>query len=227
MTVARQANDVLLGTPRFARYVRDCGGDRDLAHDLYLWNIQASGAVYEAVHVVEVLVRNALDRQLRTWNAGLGFGPEWLLAPNAYLSRLLKDGPHAQAVARASKVAEEKGRPMSHDDVLAQMSLGSWRYLLPSRASAAKRRLWSEATSGAFPEWPGPWPNLVTRVELIHDIRNRVAHLEPLHSVDLRAVRRSMRDVCHAISWDAGRFFVETERLLPIIERIPRALAAE
>jgi hypothetical protein len=222
MTVPRQANDHLLGTPRFDRYVRDCGGDRDLAHELYLWNIQASGAMYEAIHVVEVLVRNTIDRELRIWNTTLDCGPDWLLDPNVHLARLLRDGPHMAATIRAKRAAAEKGRAVSHDDVLAQMTLGSWRYLLPSRANAAKRRLWIEATSHAFPEWPGPWPNLVTRIELIHDVRNRVAHLEPLNGVDLRAVRRSMRDVSHAISWDAGRFFVETERLIPVIECRPR-----
>lgn len=221
MTVPRLANDVLLGEARFARYVRDCGGDRDRAHELYLWNIQASGAMYEAIHIVEVLVRNALDRELRLWNATFGVGPDWLLAPNAHLARLLRDGPYGTALTRAKRVAGEKGRKVSHDDVLAQMTLGSWRYLLPSRASAAKRRLWNECTSRAFAQWPGPWPNLVTRIELIHDVRNRVAHLEPLTDVDVRAVRRSMRDVSHAISWDAGRLFVETDRLLPVIESKP------
>jgi hypothetical protein len=88
-------------------------------------------------------------------------------------------------VARASKLASEKGRPAIHDDVVAQLSLGVWRYILPSNANKTKQRLWREATAAAFPHWRGTWDpqSLVTRVANAHALRNCVAHLEPLHSM--------------------------------------------
>ena len=75
----------------------------------------------------------------------------------------------------------------------------------------------------AFPVWPGEWDfeSIVSRVANAHELRNRVAHLEPLHCYDLRRARRDMRSVCHAIGPDAARFFVQTERLLAIIESNP------
>lgn len=103
------------------------------------------------------------------------------------------------------------------------MSLGVWRYLLPSKANKSKQKLWTVAIKNAFPAWPGDWSaeSIVARVANVHDLRNRVAHLEPLHRYDLRKVRRDMRSVCHAIGPDAARFFVQIERLLPVIEANP------
>ena len=62
---------------------------------LYRWNIDLSGAVYEALHVFEVVLRNALDEQLRSWNAsqpdpstGRFHSPDWLIDPSALLLRI-------------------------------------------------------------------------------------------------------------------------------------------
>jgi len=86
-----------------------------------------------------------------------------------------------------------------------------------------KQKLWDVALRNAFPSWPGEWDaeSLVSRAANVHELRNRVAHLEPLHRYDLRRARRDMRSVCHAIGPDAARFFVQSERLLPIIEANP------
>lgn len=54
--------------PRFEPYLRACGGNHTAAMKLYGWNITMSGALYEGVHVVEVMMRNAIDSQLREWN---------------------------------------------------------------------------------------------------------------------------------------------------------------
>jgi hypothetical protein len=190
------------------------------------WNVHAAGAAMEAIHVFELILRNAIDRELRIWNDAMAGTPDWSLRPHPYLLRALNQTELANAVTRARRIAAERGRPLSHDDVLAQMSLGTWRYILPSKANKSKQKLWAVAITNAFPAWPGSWSadSVVSRVANVHGLRNRVAHLEPLHRYDLRRVRRDMRSVCHAIGPDAARFFVQTERLLPIIESNPASL---
>lgn len=178
-------------------------------------------------HLFEVMLRNGLDSQLRPWNESMGAGPDWLMTPHPYLASSLHLKVVDKAKRRASMTAAAKGRLLTHDDVLAQMPLGTWRYLLPSRASAQKRKLWTEATCHAFPLWTGPWQHLVARVEAVHDLRNRVAHLEPVHRLDLRYSRRAMRDVCHAMSWQSGRLFTENERLLPLIDSAPTQIGGQ
>lgn len=212
-----------IGMARLQRLLRDAEGDHVLADELFRWNIRAAGAATEALHVFELVLRNAIDRELRTWNARLGGTPDWLLSPHPYLRKALQPKSCLAAAERARKVASEKRRPPTHDDVLAQMPFGTWRYLLPSNANKTKQRLWTDAVSAAFPHWPGSWSpeSVVRRVDSAYRLRNRVAHLEPLHQDDLRAVRRDMRSVCHAIGVDAARLFVRTERLLELIETKP------
>jgi hypothetical protein len=212
-----------IGGPRFQRLLVDTGGDLARAHELFEWNVHAAGAAMEAIHVFELILRNAIDRELRIWNDAMAGMPDWALRPHPYLLRALNQTELANAVTRARRIAAEHGRPLCHDDVLAQLSLGTWRYILPSKANKSKQKLWAVAIGNAFPAWPGTWSadSVVSRVANVHGLRNRVAHLEPLHRYDLRKVRRDIRSVCHAIGPDAARFFVQTERLLPIIESNP------
>lgn len=214
-----------IGGPRLDRLLADTGGELDRARELFEWNVRASGAAMEAIHVFELLLRNAIDRELRTWNMSMAGTSDWLMRPHPYLLRALNRSVVSEAIARGGRTAAERGRALVHDDVLAQMSLGAWRYILPSKANKSKQKLWEVAVRNAFPAWPGEWAaeSVVTRVANAHALRNRVAHLEPLHRYDLRRARRDMRSVCHAIGPDAAKFFVQTERLIPIIDSNPVA----
>lgn len=66
-TVADRAGH-LFGLPRFAGYVNHCGGNHRDALDLYQWNVEASGAMWETIGHVEVALRNRLAHQERIWN---------------------------------------------------------------------------------------------------------------------------------------------------------------
>ncbi|WP_417564092.1 hypothetical protein [Microbacterium sp.] len=223
MRPAEPVSPRFLGGPRLQRLLADTHGDLGLAHELFVWNVRASGAAMEAIHVFELVLRNAIDRELRAWNQAMAGTPDWLITPHVYLRRALNLAEVAKAAQRGRRIAADHGRPLCHDDVLAQMSLGAWRYILPSKANKSKQKLWEVAISNAFPAWPGDWSaeSVVSRVANVHGLRNRVAHLEPLHRYDLRRARRDMRSVCHGIGPDAARFFVQTERLLPIATSNP------
>ncbi|MEU5137434.1 hypothetical protein [Streptomyces californicus] len=47
-------------------------GSRRAAVDLYRWNITASAAVYEGLHLLEVVLRNAIHDQLVLWHQSTG-----------------------------------------------------------------------------------------------------------------------------------------------------------
>jgi hypothetical protein len=47
--------------PRFAPYLDEAGGDHDAAAALYVWNARVSATMFETLHHVEVLLRNAVD----------------------------------------------------------------------------------------------------------------------------------------------------------------------
>ncbi|HEX3829287.1 MAG TPA: hypothetical protein VHV82_18650 [Sporichthyaceae bacterium] len=77
-----------LSEPRLRPYLAATNGNVKEALRLYQWNIDLSGAVYETLHVFEVVPRNAMDAQLSIWNAtqtdastGRAHALDWLMDP--------------------------------------------------------------------------------------------------------------------------------------------------
>ena len=217
---------------RLQPYVTAAGGTVRDGVRLYQWNIDLSGAVYESLHVFEVFLRNAMDSQLCRWNAGqrdrtAGSGSahsaDWLMDPAPLLVRLAgRDIREATSRAqRAVRSGQPQGRAAIHADVLAQLSLGTWRYLLPDK-DPGRQRLWSDALSHAFPNLTGTGRDLTRQVAGIHQIRNRVAHLEPLlRSGMARRELNAMRAVLAAIDPLAEQWFTSQQRVATILRARP------
>lgn len=74
-----------LHVSRFGTYATAADGDMDLALRLYLWNIELASAFHSSLRLLEVLLRNTIDAELREWNAsqsrpdGAPYPPEWLI----------------------------------------------------------------------------------------------------------------------------------------------------
>jgi hypothetical protein len=214
---------------RLAPYIRETPTLHE-AIRLYRWNIDLSGAVYEALHVFEVVLRNALDQQLCIWNAfqpdpatDSFHSPDWLIDPSALLLRIAgRDIPDARRRALKSTTRRPQGqRDPMHADILAAMSLGTWRFILPGRHDAGKQRLWDEALHKAFPHLRRTPRELERAVEGVYHLRNRVAHLEPIINSNVRAQLVNMRTVIGAIDPQLLSWFTSTERISPTLSGRP------
>jgi hypothetical protein len=214
---------------RLAPYIRETPSLHE-AIRLYRWNIDLSGAVYEALHVFEVVLRNALDEQLCIWNAsqpdpstGRFHSPDWLIDPSALLLRIAgRDIPDARRRALKSTTRRPQGqRDPMRADILAAMSLGTWRFILPGRHDAGKQRLWDEALHKAFPHLRRTPRELERAVEGVYHLRNRVAHLEPIINSNVRAQLVNMRTVIGAIDPQLLSWFTSTERISPTLSGRP------
>ncbi len=225
----------LVSAPRLQPYLAETSGDPHAAFVLYRWNMALSAASYEALHLVEVGLRNAMDAELRRWNAaradraGITHGHDWLLDPHLSLANLL-GGDREVAVDRAQKAVRRAGRAptsLCHDDVVAQVTLGTWRFLLPAknlRKSPTKRELWEQGLCQAFPHLVRPHAALVDDVDRIYRFRNRVAHLEPLIKTGL--VNAAYAAMCRVASdLDPGlRSWLDMQsRVDRILAHAPRA----
>ncbi|MFE2961983.1 hypothetical protein [Nocardia tengchongensis] len=197
-----------LSTPRLAPYLSAAGTDPELALALYHWNVQLAAAFQEVLAVTEIVVRNAVDAELRVWNPTRGrdyitkraYPPEWTDLPAAPIAGVIAK-PLAQARGYAKRASTGRGKdharyraPICHDDVLAQMSFGVWHKLLPPAdpAKAGLQLLWSNALQKAFPLAPAaataPAEVLVhDRLNRLVSLRNRVAHMESLLDVNVPA----------------------------------------
>lgn len=181
---------------------------------MYDWNVEASAAVLAVVARVEVVLRNALDRQMQVWAAGRGFA-EWVHDPPL-------DDRGRQDVAEAIRRASAGGRVPTHGHIVAELSFGFWRFLTSQRYLTA---LWIPHLGAAFPHANGHMRQRRTAVEHdargIHFLRNRAAHHEPIHQRDLHRDLERMLHLLGAIDGNAQRWVRLRERITEIAGQRP------
>lgn len=51
-----------------APYLTAAGGNKKEALALYSWSVELTAAIQETLGITEVILRNAIDNQLQTWN---------------------------------------------------------------------------------------------------------------------------------------------------------------
>lgn len=217
---------------RLAPYLRATSGRTRGAIRLYQWNIELSGAVYELLHFFEVALRNAMDARLCEWNAAQTnvdtsqpYARDWLMDPAPLLRRLTR-GDIDEATRRATNASRYRrgpgrGRAVDHGDVLAQLGLGTWRFLLPSK-DPGNQLLWADALTRAFPHREREPEDLVRAVKGVHQIRNRVAHLEPLlRSGDVRKQVTNIRQVLGEIDPALEQWAMGWQRVTNVLAARP------
>lgn len=189
-----------LGSARYNAYLAEAGGDPSLAADLYTWNIELSGAWHAHLSYVEVTLRNAIDNELRLWHVQGGHSGEWTQRGNAL--KVLYNvfhSPLKNARRNALKEADQRphrhprfGQAPTHDDVVVQLTFGNWTNLLrPTSGPVTDNHvaLWAQCLCHAFPhaeDDDSGRSDVGAKLERMRKLRNRVAHHEPLLSVDTR-----------------------------------------
>lgn len=169
-----------LTSERLGSYLAAAEGDLERAFHLYEWNMRASAGVLTTTGMVEVLVRNALDGQLQSWARSRHPGRSWFDAAPL-------DQQGRSDVAKARERASRRGRALEvHGKVVAELSLGFWRYLVASRYFTS---LWIPATHAAFPRGDRDLRrrrvDTEAHLQRLLFVRNRAAHHEPIHRRDL------------------------------------------
>lgn len=227
-----------ISAARYASYRGCTNSDRDAAR-LYRWNLEAAAALHESLAIVEVVMRNAMDRELRTWNAARGTGnDEWVQFPENPLKALLtnpknpaqttfRTAHHRASLSLRARQPQHPrhGLPVDHDDLVAHITFGTWVKLLPHRDATQRsglggnrqRGLWLNALHRAFPNAPSG-PTVHHWAVRLLDIRNRVAHAEPLFTCDLMSYHRTATRLVRAIDEPAGQWHSG-------VSRVPRLVA--
>lgn len=199
--------------PRFSRYLSDCEYDEAAALRLYEWNIAIGGAFHETLGQLEIVVRNALDVQLRRWHKkSLGGDGRWFDDPAVPLA--MTSRKHVQtAISRAGGA----GTSVSPGKVVAELTFGFWRFLLDAYHQPT---LWAPALRHAFPHLrPRVRQHVYDPMTRLNTFRNRIAHHEPLYKADLEG---RLRDVLLI----AGYVCPTTAAWIWSSTRVPAALDA-
>lgn len=205
-----------LTNERLSSYFADTDGSLEHVFELYEWNMAASAAVMEMTSMVEVIVRNALDSALTGWASTRAPGTSWL-----DLADLDDRGREDVAKAR-NRATRWRKVPEVHGKVIAELSLGFWRFLVESRYYTS---LWVPAAYRAFPHGPEDRRTrqeaVVERMKQLMVVRNRAAHHEPIHRRALDNDLRAATDLSTWVSRDAGAWLAEKNSLRELIARHP------
>lgn len=192
---------------RLKPYLKRTRGDIPTSLELYCWHAELASDVHFVLGMTEVFVRNAMDRQLQAWNRKQN--PEatsWLLEDPAPPLDKLSASKRSQALNWANKESKQKPKTHSrkdqpsHDDVLSCVMFGMWADLLPHHGTTTpsdlagmevekhRRTLWKQCLIHAFPNEKDPDGSIAYgRVARLHNLRNRVAHMEFLLDDDIYA----------------------------------------
>lgn len=207
----------LAGQPRLQTY-RNSGVPP--VH-LYQWNAAASAEIFMILGYLEIALRNHIDRALPSSWALPGQTPKSLYS-------LLKT-PLRTAQNTAHKLADSKGRELTHDDAVAQLSFGVWCHLIGKSNSASEHRqqdLWEIRCAAVFkePKYENNRVALGQRLERLRKLRNRIAHHENLLQVKLTKRLHDINWVLNSLDPNYVPFVMENSRIEELISQDPRNL---
>ena len=201
-----------LPKPRFQRYldyVEEClsvpdDDKTEIAVRFYVWNTALSAAFYGPLQALEIVLRNAVNRQLTD-----SFGKNWC---NDKLSK--------KSIAKFKKaIGEQEDEIYMTDDAIAQISLGIWTNLFHRYYHET---LWIPALYKVFPHKRLKRSTAYARLLIINkELRNRIAHHEPIFDRNLKKDREHILEILGWICPITRDWVKEHERMLDVIEMCP------
>jgi hypothetical protein len=163
------------------------------------------------LHYFEICLRNRIAHVIHEHYAA-----NWLMHPPRQL--LISEQDKQKIAEITSRVSRGNRRPAIHDDIVAQMTFGFWCSFFHRKYDPV---IWHRkgAIKMAFPHLPRANRNRVyieARLFKIKEIRNRIAHHEPIWNQESAVLNAHM--ACHeliqAMSEDAAS-------MLKTIDRFP------
>ena len=223
--------EAMLGSARFQKYYEAAAQDVDRAVDLYRWNTRLAGEFHAQLSYFEILLRNAMDSALRDWNFQECGHRDWCVErQTAGLLYEMMSTPLRQARKRALRESKRRGlrTGVSHDDILAQLTMGNWSNLLgealPVHKSNAKV-LWKVGLHRAFPNASSDdqsRKDIGRKVERLTRLRNRVAHQENLLKTNVRSRLHDMLSVLSAIDASYPEWVMKGSQVRKTVREDPR-----
>lgn len=205
-----------LSRPRFTKYSNLALGNEQKAIRLYRWNCLLCQGIYWPLQSFEIATRNAVSRVLYE-----KYGPEWHYSDK--MSRVLSPedaGRLTEAVRRQGK--ERRTRRPHVDAVVASLSMGFWVSMLTGRYDVPFG--WPQRLKTAFPFLPTSHNRQMVhqRLDDLRDLRNRVAHHEPILHLDLSAKYAELLEIIGWISADMKWWVSHTCTFQHVLAERPR-----
>lgn len=184
----RQQVIATLTRHRLGKYLQATHGNEQQALRLYVLNAKVSAAFLTDLHYIEVALRNKFDVELT-----VGFGVQWFTSA-PFIALLDPRGQDILSKAqRDAAKGRPRGQPVPTGKVIAELMFGFWLNLTDRRV---EHTLWVPFLHKAFlPRTPPRRAAFNNLLEKLRQLRNRVAHHEPIFHMDLVEAHRILREV--------------------------------
>jgi hypothetical protein len=185
---------------------------------LYEHNSRLTTAAWSSISDVEIVLRNVVADAISAHHDTVRANPphrwyddpSWFAAGNAWLTTKTISGIRT-AMGRVGDPGPSAGARPGPGKVVAELTLGFWRYLLIARY---EHSLWNPAIRSKFPglshlSGSDSRKEAHRRVEALNYLRNRVAHHEPIYEAFAIPGRPQplvpdlvLREAVELISWN-------------------------
>jgi hypothetical protein len=176
---------VAISPARLGTYINATGfGTGATALEIYVWNALVSCAFFSALHICEVVMRNAVAHALE-----LKYGANWPW--HTGFERSLASW------AKGELQSARQGKPVgSTGKVIAELKFAFWCKMF---TAGQDQHIWNAHMHAVFPHLPLSL-TIASARQMIHDdlealrgLRNRIAHHEPVIGYPLIALQARMQ----------------------------------
>lgn len=213
--VHRSQVEIWVSSPRLGTYAQRTAPSR--AVDEYAWAVQLSAAYMELICHVEVLLRNVVHRELTRQHsntAGAWFDDRQYV-------RL--SGPALRSIRKAKGRITSSGQTPTADRVVAGLTFDFWRFLF---VAAHQVDVWTRVRHG-LKGLPGSrrgtnhFAVFERAVVDVYDLRNRVAHHEPIRLSTALQNHESILLLAEYIDPEARSWLESISRVGPLLAARP------
>jgi len=206
----------VISEPRFRRYLDAENGDQRRALALYRWNSEISGALMFPMHMSEIAVRNGIHGALVR-----KYGERWPWV-DAFEKSLPNPGGRYY---NPRKDLQRTRRGLSTTGKLvAELKFAFWENMLTSRHDGRLWRTYLVVEFSGLPQdknFSANRRHLHEEVEIIRNVRNRIAHHEPIFTRDLIAEYEIMIDVIKCRCPQTAQWVERTQKVVDLITERP------
>lgn len=223
-TVNRISWDVVnekISPQRLASFLENAGGNRDLAIKLYEWNNEFSSALWQLISLLEVALRNSIDKKMCDRQIALGRSEHWIFDDRFELGRSREDAiKHQQPykdIDRAIRQVQKNGKKLTPSQIISETPFGFWNQLIGKK----NQFLWPDL-AGAFPYAPSRDQKYIsTLFSDIRDIRNRISHHHKLHSPTIQNGEFMVLELAKSLHPEFADWLSEQSRVGHVFSKKP------
>ncbi|MGP9565698.1 hypothetical protein [Halomonas sp. AOP43-D1-12] len=195
-----------LSEERFTPYLEKAGWHEEYAFNLYLYNARLSKSFLYPLHILEVVLRNRINSIFCS-----NHGSSWPHNP-AFRSILTSESLNAldNGIRRAVSSKTE--------DVVATLTFDFWSNLFRDEYD---RSLWQTQMHVLLPNKHQTRKDFQAVVKNFNKFRNRIAHHEPIHTMDISKYHKDILDVIGWLSTESSSWVKHHSTVSSIIRTKP------